>query len=90
MIWGNGYNLSMTTKGNTQQVHLTAQDKKRSVQEMYIFVDKKTSVPSEVKMRQGKDWITIKVSNFKKKNLPNSVFSFQSKDYPQAEVIDLR
>ena len=41
-------------------------------------------------MRQTNDWTTITISNFKAKNLPNSTFTFPAKDFPQAEVIDLR
>lgn len=89
-IYKTGYTMGVTTKGNSYQVHLTAQNKKRSVQEMYITVSKQSYVPSQVRMRQGKSWTTIKVSNFRAKNLPNSMFTFKSKDYPTAEVIDLR
>lgn len=89
-IYKTGYDISMKTVGGNYQVHLTAQNKKRSVQELYITVNKTSYVPSQVKMRQGKDWTTINVSNFKAKNIPNSTFNFNSKECPSAEVIDLR
>ena len=41
-------------------------------------------------MRQGNDWTTISITNFKAKNQPNSKFSFNQKDFPKADVIDLR
>lgn len=41
-------------------------------------------------MRQGKTWSTIKVSNFKARSIPNSSFAFNAKEFPSAEVIDLR
>lgn len=41
-------------------------------------------------MRQGTTWTTISISNFQSKNQPNSTFIFSAKDFPQAEVIDLR
>jgi hypothetical protein len=41
-------------------------------------------------MLQGKNWTTINISNFKAKNQSNDIFSFNSKDYPKAEIIDLR
>ena len=80
----------MTTKGGSYEVHLTATNKKRSVQEMYIMVNKSTYVPTQVKMRQSSGWTTIKISNFKATKLSDSMFRFNSKDYPHAEVIDLR
>ena len=82
--------MNMKKSGNNYQVHLTAQNKKRTVQELYISINKKSYVPSRIKMRQNSTWSTITVSNFKAKNQPNSVFTFNQKDFPQAEVIDLR
>ena len=57
---------------------------------MYITVNKSTYVPTQVKMRQSSGWTTIKISNFKATKLSDSMFRFNSKDYPHAEVIDLR
>ena len=89
-IYKQGYTSSMKTLGNNYEVKLVAQNKKRSVQELILTIDKKTYVPSQVKMRQGSSWSTITVSNFKAKSVSNSTFEFNSKDYPKAEVIDLR
>lgn len=89
-IYKTGYNSKLSTKGNNYIVHLTAQNKKRTIQEMYITISKKTSIPSKVKMRQGSTWSTINISNFQTKNQSNSTFTFNAKDYPTAEVIDLR
>ena len=55
-----------------------------------ITINKKNHVPSQVKMRQGKTWSTINISGFKSKNIPNSTFTFNSKECPGAEVVDLR
>ena len=89
-MYKNGYNLSMTTSGSNYVVHMTAQNKKRSVQEAYITINKGSYKPTAVKMRQGNDWTTISITNFKAKNQPNSKFSFNQKDFPKADVIDLR
>lgn len=89
-IYKTGYTTTMTQGAKSYEVHLTAQNKKRTVQELYITIDKQTYVPSRIKMRQNNTWSTITVSNFKAKNQPNSTFTFNSKDFPQAEVIDLR
>ena len=89
-MYKNGYNLSMTTKGGSYIVHMVAQNKKRSVPEAYITIDKGSYKPSAVRMRQGNDWTNISISNFVAKNQPNSKFSFNAKDFPKADVIDLR
>ena len=80
----------MTTSGSNYVVHMTAQNKHRSVQEAYITINKGSYKPTAVKMRQGNDWTTISITNFKAKNLPNSQFSFNQKNFPKADVIDLR
>ena len=89
-LYKTGYNMTLTQNAQSYEVHLTAQNKKRTVQELYISINKKSYVPSRIKMRQNSTWSTITVSNFKAKNQPNSVFTFNQKDFTQAEVIDLR
>ena len=89
-IYKKGYTYTMKTVGAGYEVHLKATDTKRQIQEMYITVNKSSYTPSQVKMRQGKKWTTINVSSLKKSNLASSLFTFPAKDYPNAEVIDLR
>ena len=89
-IYKKGYSYTMKTVSAGYEVHLKATDSKRQIQEMYITVNKSTYAPSQVKMRQGTKWTTITISSLKKANLPNSVFTFPAKDYPNAEVVDLR
>ena len=80
----------MTRKGVNYVIHLTATNRQRSVSEMYLTVNARTYQPSVVKMREGNTWSTITISNFKAKNLPTIMFTFHAKDFPKAEVIDLR
>lgn len=89
-MYRNGYTYTMKTVGKSYQITLKATDKKRKVQEMVLLVNKSDYVLSQVKMRQGTTWSTINITNFKKSNLSDKVFSFNAKDYPKAEVVDLR
>lgn len=89
-IYKKGYKMSATTEGANDEVHLVAQNQKSSIPEMYITVNRKTGVPSKVKMKHKGKWTTITVSNFSPKNQSDAIFTFNSKDYPTAEVIDLR
>jgi outer membrane lipoprotein-sorting protein len=89
-MYRKGYTLSSSKKGGSYVVHMKAQNKKRSVQEVYITVNARTYVPSAIKMRQNSGWTNITVSNFKKAKLSNSTFTFRAKDYPKAEIVDLR
>lgn len=85
-----GFTFQMKTIGNNHQIHLTSTSKTRQIQEMYITVNKSSYVPSQIKMRQGSTWSTIIIRNFKKANIGDATFKFNPKDYPEAEIIDLR
>ena len=89
-MYKKGYNSTMAKKGGNYEVHLTSTDKKKSVQEMYILIHPQTYIPSEIRIKHSKGWNTIEVSNVKKANLSDELFHFNSKDFPTAEVIDLR
>lgn len=88
-IYKNGFNLGMKNVAGGWQIHLYAQNQKRTIKEMYITINK-NYYPQIIKMRQSNGWTTIKVSNFKAKNISDATFRFNSKDFPNAEIIDLR
>lgn len=88
-IYKSGYVLSMKEVGGKYQVHLTAIHPGRSIPEAYITVNRNYQ-PTQIRMRQGKTWTTISVSNFRARNISNGTFEFNKKAYPSAEVVDLR
>ena len=88
-IYKTGYDMSMQTVSGNYEVHLVAQNQKRTVQELYITIGKNYQ-PKILKMRQGKNWTTITISNFQAKNQSDAMFRFNGKAYPKAEIIDLR
>ena len=75
---------------NSYEVHLKATDKKRKIQEMYIIVDQNSYRPTHVKMLQNGKWSVLLISGLKTTNLSDGLFQFNQKDFPQAEIIDLR
>ena len=89
-MYKKGYNSTLAKNGSNYEVHLTATDKKKSVQEMYITIHPKTYIPSAIRIKHSKGWNTIEVNNVKKANLSDGIFHFNSKDFPAAEIIDLR
>ena len=88
-MYKKGYKYTMEKKNGSFIVHLTATNK-RSIQEMYITITPKSYIPSQIRMRQQKGWTTITISGFKQSKLSDGLFRFNSKDFPNAEVIDLR
>lgn len=89
-LYKEGYDSSLQAKGSNYVVTLKAKDSKRNIRQMIITIGKNNYVPSKVKMLQGGAWTTISISNFKATNQPDALFSFNKKDYPDAEIIDLR
>lgn len=89
-MYKSGYKLGVTTKGSNYVVHMVAQNSRKSVKEIYLTVNSKSYVPSTIKVKEGGSWMTITLSQFQTKNIPNSTFIFKQKEFPSAEVIDLR
>ena len=88
-IYKNGFKLGMKNITGGWQIHLYATNQKRTIKEMYITINK-NYFPQTIRMRQSNGWTTIKVSNFKAENLSDANFRFNSKEFPHAEIIDLR
>jgi hypothetical protein len=80
----------MSSDADSYKVHLTAENASQRIPELSITVNKKSYHPSEVKLLQNKKWTTFTISNLKKVKMADGDFKFNSKDYPTAEVIDLR
>lgn len=89
-IYKSGFKLSSKKVNNFYEVHLKAKDKKRKIQEMYIIVDQQTYRPTHVKMCQNGKWSTLLITGLKSTSLSDGLFQFNAKDFPQAEIIDLR
>ena len=89
-LYKRDYTYTMNTAGNDYVIHLMASSADRKIKELFISVNKKNYQPKQVKMLQGKKWTTFNINSIKKESIPDSQFRFNAKDFPQAEVIDLR
>lgn len=89
-IYKKGFKLSAKTVGSSYEVHLKPTNKSRKIQEMYIIVDKNTYHPTHVKMLRKDKWSVIIISQLTATSLNDAMFQFNAKDFPQAEIIDLR
>jgi hypothetical protein len=89
-LYKKGYKSTMNSSGSSYVVHLTATSANNKIQELFVTIDKKSYHPTQVKLLQGKKWTIFDISDLKKQNTPDSEFRFNAKDFPQAEVIDLR
>lgn len=73
-------------------IHLMATEVSQKIREMYLDIDKKNYYPICIRMRRGTDgWTRISIQDFKTNQKYNdSMFKFDKKEYPSAEIIDLR
>ena len=88
-LYKQGYDMTMSQSDKSYTVHLTAQ-KTGKISELFITVDKKSYHPTQVKMLQGNKWTVFDISNLKAQAISDATFTFNAKDFPSAEVIDLR
>ena len=89
-LYKKGYNYTLNKSGNDYVVHLTASNPQTKIKEMFISVDKKSYHPTQIKMLQGNKWTIFYITDLRKEALPDSQFRFNAKDFPTAEVIDIR
>ena len=89
-LYKRGYAYTMNSSGQDYVVHLTANSSDRKIKELFISVNKKTYQPKQIKMLQGKNWTTFDISSIKTEKMADNQFKFNSKDFPKAEIIDLR
>ena len=89
-LYKKGYKATMNSSGNNHVVHLTASSPDRKIKELFITIDKKTYQPTQVKLLQGKKWTVFDITNLKKQATADAEFRFNAKEFPHAEIIDLR
>lgn len=87
-LYKDGYDLASSKSGTGYSIHLTAQGNK-TIREMYVAITS-SYVPTQIKLRTKNGWSTVDVSNFKSGQYSDATFKFSAKDYPSAEIIDLR
>lgn len=88
-LYRTGYNMTKKNVSGGYEIHLVAQNQRRTVQELYVTVSK-AYVLKSIRMKSGRNWTSITVSNFRTQSLSDATFRFNASKYPRAEVIDLR
>lgn len=77
---------------NVYEIILTAEDFNRPLTNITLYIDQSTFLPIYIKLKEaGQDYNVINISNYHTGlKWENKDFMFDTKQYPDAEVIDLR
>lgn len=101
-VWLSFYNKDYSLKlakignasdDNTYKIVMTATKRSQDMQCLILYIEKGTFRPLKISMvqRGSKDAVVVSINSYQTgQNYPDSLFVFDKKDYPTAEVIDLR
>ncbi len=96
-LYKDGYDYTIketTLRGKPcYEVTLTAKDKRKSLRTIILDIDQQTYAPMCVRMQQSDNgnWTRIAIHQFHTgQSFEAKDFEFNPKDFPQAEIIDLR
>lgn len=95
-LYKKGYKASHTTstynKRKCYDVKLVAQNKKAKMQQINVYIDQQSYLPLYISLTDDRKVTTIvRLGQVKNNvNLKDSFFTFNPKDYPNIDIIDLR
>lgn len=90
-LYKKGYKSRIVKSTNdSYEIELTG-DSKAAYRSIMIHIKKSTNLPTYIKTTTARSTMEIKVNSFlKNQSFPTETFAFNSKEFPKAEVIDLR
>ena len=89
-LYKKGYKYSHQLKGGNYIVKLTPENKKSSFTDIVITIRKADLVPTDIKFQYAGKQNHITINQFKQQKLNDGTFVFNPKQYPSAEIVDLR
>lgn len=94
-LYKKGYDYTMkptTTYGKAAyEIKLKAENKAQQLQTLLLDVEQATQMPLCVRIYDGQHWVRIAIDSFTaRQKFNDEVFRFNAKDYPKAEIIDMR
>ncbi|MCF0209021.1 MAG: cell envelope biogenesis protein LolA [Bacteroidaceae bacterium] len=87
-LYKNGYTLSEKKTDAGTVIHMTATGN-QAFKEIYLTLDAKLQ-PVKLNFKNSKGWTYVTITNYIAAKLPDSTFKFSSKEFPNAEINDLR
>lgn len=96
-IYKKGYNLAYKGEKRIgtkviQEVELTSQKKNADIKTILVQIDKTNNTFYSISLTDKAGMLnTLLIKSYQKgANIPDTTFSFNKKDYPKAEIVDLR
>ena len=91
-IYKRGFNYKYNGMvGNNFKVTLTPENKKQAITRIELLISKSSYLPQRITLEQHANKSEISILSFQKKqNFSKESFQFNKRNYPNAEIIDLR
>lgn len=94
-LYKKGFNLTCEQLNHNgtpaYQVNMKAKDPAMPIAEMRVVISQATSLPLSIRMRKGKDWFRIRISECETNvNVGENFFRFDQGKFPCYDLIDLR
>lgn len=87
-LYKNGYTLTEKKVAGGTEIYMKATGS-QGYKEIYVTLNAKLQ-PTQIRFMTSKGWTTVTLSNYQTKKLADSTFKFNKKQYPNAEINDLR
>lgn len=91
-LYKKGYDVKLTKSTSSEHyITLTGKHKSAAYVEIQVHINKTSYQPTYIKLTTSRRSTEIKVNSFlKNQNYSDATFRFNKKDYPNAEIVDLR
>ncbi|MCF0243294.1 MAG: cell envelope biogenesis protein LolA [Bacteroidaceae bacterium] len=87
-LYKSGYTLTQKKVAAGTEIYMKSTEKK-TYSEVYVTLNANLQ-PVQIRFKNSKGWTTVNFSNYQTKKLSSSTFKFNKKEFPTAEINDLR
>ena len=84
------YSMTLTIEGDSYKIHLRACNKSADASQAYLYINRKTYYPTQIKVKIKFLWGKILLSNFETGNYSDAMFTFPHKRFPNVKIVDKR
>jgi hypothetical protein len=84
------YSMALTVEGDSYRIHLRANNKSADASQAYLYINRQTYYPTQIKVKIKFFWGKILLSNFELGDYSDAMFTFPYKRFPDVKIVDKR